>query len=201
QFIYVTLRGQQNLQAGVGNDPAVGIYVDGIYMARPSTGVFDLNDVSRVEVLRGPQGTLFGRNTIGGAINIVTNAPSDQFEGRIRGEVGNYDSSTIAATINIPVTDDLAVRLSGHHKQRDGFGENLTLGQDAADLDRDDYLRLAARYRINDDWDLTYTADFNEIEDSGVLNALSGWRDATGAMGLMGIDLDQYLHRRSDWYK
>src|SRR3546814_11060509 len=78
-FPYTTLfraRGQANLNAGNASDPAVGIYVDGVYIARPAGALFDLVDMERVEALRGPQGTLFGRNTIGGALNMVTAQPT-----------------------------------------------------------------------------------------------------------------------------
>jgi len=201
KFVFVTLRGQQNLQSGVGNDPAVGIYVDGVYMARPSTGVMDLNDVERVEVLRGPQGTLFGRNTIGGAVSVITNEPIDKFEGRVSAGIAQFNTREISGMLNVPVTDDLAVRLSAHHKSHDGYGRNLTLNQDSADLERDDFVRFGLRYSINDAWDLKFSADWNEIEDNGVLNGLADWRDATGVLGANGISLDPYLHRSSNWHK
>lgn len=201
KFVFVTLRGQQNLQAGVGNDPAVGIYVDGVYMARPSTGVMDLSDVARVEVLRGPQGTLFGRNTIGGAVSVTANPPSDVFEGSLAIDIAEYDTRNISGMINVPIADDLAVRVSGHHKSHDGYGENVTLAQDAADLDRDDFVRMSLRYRVNERWDMRFTADWNEVEDSGVLNGLAAWHDPTGLLGATGISLDPYLHGSSNWYK
>ncbi|MDB6063287.1 MAG: TonB-dependent receptor [Verrucomicrobiaceae bacterium] len=201
KFVFVSLRGQQNLQSGVGNDPAVGIYVDGVYMARPSTGVMDLNDVQRVEVLRGPQGTLFGRNTIGGAVSIITNEPTDKLEGKVSVDIGQYQTKDISGVINVPISNDLDVRVSGHHKSHIGYGENRTLNQDAADLDHDDFVRFGARYQINDDWNAKFSADWNEIEDKGVLNGLAAWNDTTGLLGANGISLDPYLHTGSDWYK
>src|SRR3546814_1285850 len=87
-FAYVAIRGQGNLQPILANDPAVATYIDGVYIARPSQGLTDLNDLQRLEVLRGPQGTLFGRNTTGGALNILTNDPVDHFEAIVRGVVG-----------------------------------------------------------------------------------------------------------------
>ena len=112
-IVFVAIRGQGNLQPILANDPAVATYIDGIYIPRPSTGMTDIQDVQRLEVLRGPQGTLFGRNTTGGAINIVTNDPTDQLSGTFKAEFGNYSTLGAQANINVPLAEGLAVRLSG----------------------------------------------------------------------------------------
>src|SRR5690606_18409978 len=108
-FAFVAIRGQGNLQALVSNDPAVAIYVDGVYIRRPSQGLTDLLDLQRVEVLRGPQGTLFGRNTVGGALNIISADPTGEFGGMIRVEAGSYDQMGASLVLNTPITE----RLSG----------------------------------------------------------------------------------------
>src|SRR3546814_18477146 len=82
------------------SDLAVGTYVDGVYIARPVAGNLDLLDVQRAEVLRGPQGTLFGRNTTGGAINILSNPPTGDFEGSLKAELGNYDQRRLQGVVH-----------------------------------------------------------------------------------------------------
>jgi len=111
-------------------DPGVGIYVDGVYLARTAGGLLDLTDLNRVEVLRGPQGTLFGKNTIGGAINVTTNSPTFTNEGNAFVRAGERNRIDAGVTLNVPVIDDtLAVRLSLLTKNQDGFGTSLVTGR------------------------------------------------------------------------
>jgi len=111
-------------------DPGVGIYVDGVYLARTAGGLLDLTDLERVEVLRGPQGTLFGKNTIGGAISVTSTPPAFKTEGNVfvrAGERGRFDAG---AVLNVPIIDDtLAARLSVLTKNQDGFGTSLETGR------------------------------------------------------------------------
>ncbi|MDX3901442.1 MAG: TonB-dependent receptor [Sphingobium sp.] len=126
-------------------DQAVGTYVDGLYYARPEGSNFALVDVASAEVLRGPQGTLFGRNTIAGALNITTNKPTYRFEGSAKLSYGNYDALGATGIVNVPIVDDrLAARLVYSHVQHDGYGYNPGLKQDVADQN-DDFVRLSLR--------------------------------------------------------
>src|SRR3546814_4025519 len=102
-IVFVAIRGQGQNEPTTATDPAVGIYVDGVYIARPTGSNLDLIDVARVEVLRGPQGTLFGRNTVGGAISLTTNAPTGDLEGSVKASVGNYDYRRYEGVLNIPL--------------------------------------------------------------------------------------------------
>jgi iron complex outermembrane recepter protein len=123
-LVFVAIRGNAQTAPNAAADPAVGTYIDGIYFARPTGGNLDLFDVQRAEVLRGPQGTLFGRNTTGGALNIYTNQPVGEFEGYIRGEVGNYNHKRIEGVLNVPLDgDQLAARLAVRYNERDGYGD------------------------------------------------------------------------------
>ena len=149
--------GQQDPVAGF--EQGVGIYLDDVYLNRPQGAVLDIYDVERIEVLRGPQGTLYGRNTIGGAIKYVTRRLSDRPELRLRATVGTYGQLDGVATASYPVADMFRIGASVARLTRDGFGTNFTTGEDnydkniragrlSAEIGRDDtaMLRLSADY-------------------------------------------------------
>jgi iron complex outermembrane receptor protein len=115
--------GQQDPVAGV--EAGVGLYVDDIYLNRPQGAVLDVYDVERVEILRGPQGTLYGRNTIGGAIKYVTARLPDETEVKVRGSYGSYNQADLILTASTPVSDSLKLGVSGARLSRGGFGDNL----------------------------------------------------------------------------
>jgi len=107
-------------------DPSVGYYVDDIYYASLAGSTFDLMDLERVEILRGPQGTLFGKNTIGGAIRLISKKPNETLGGYLEGTTGSFDRVDIRGSLNIPLAgDNLAVRLSGIHRERRGYVTRL----------------------------------------------------------------------------
>ena len=118
--------GQQDPVAGF--EAGVGLYVDDVYLNRPQAAVLDVYDVERIEVLRGPQGTLYGRNTIGGAIKYVTARLPDDTSLKIRGTYGSYDQADLIVTASTPISDNLKIGASGARLSRGGFGRNLTLG-------------------------------------------------------------------------
>jgi iron complex outermembrane receptor protein len=118
--------GQQDPVAGF--EAGVGLYIDDVYLNRPQGAVLDIYDVERIEVLRGPQGTLYGRNTIGGAIKYVTAALPDDTSVKIRGTYGSYDQADLIVTASTPIGDNLKIGASGARLSRGGFGDNLTLG-------------------------------------------------------------------------
>ena len=126
----VFLRGVGEDQAQFNADPAVGIYVDGVYYARTNGALFDFLDVERVEVLRGPQGTLYGRNTPGGAINVITRRPGPDFALRADVTYGRFNNLEGRATVNVPVTEGLAASFSLLGRQRDGISYSTALGRD-----------------------------------------------------------------------
>jgi outer membrane receptor protein involved in Fe transport len=115
-------------------DPGVGIYLDGVYLARTVGANQDLLDVERIEVLRGPQGTLFGRNTIGGAINIVTRAPGDHFA--FRGDVttGSFNRLRVRASVDVPIAPGFAMSLTGSFQDRDGYVRHIPYTGPGANL-------------------------------------------------------------------
>lgn len=122
------------LVAGSG-DAGTGIHLNNAPLIANNLFETEFYDVERVEVLRGPQGTLYGRNATGGVVNLITARPTDQFGGNIRGEYGNFNSMKLRGMLNVPVNDMIGVRLAGNYLKRDGFGTNLVTGNDADDRD------------------------------------------------------------------
>nr|WP_238474166.1 TonB-dependent receptor [Altericroceibacterium spongiae] len=120
--------GQQDPVSGF--EQGVGIYLDDVYLNRPQAAVLDIYDVERVEVLRGPQGTLYGRNTIGGAVKYVTKPLPDEFALKVRGTYGSYDQADAVVTVSTPLSDAVRVGAAGARLSRGGFGTNLTTGED-----------------------------------------------------------------------
>ncbi len=118
-----------------GFEPGVGLYVDDVYIARPQGAVLDIFDVERIEILRGPQGTLYGRNTIGGAVKYVTRRLGQELSGRLSASYGSYDQIDVTATLSVPLGAGLSVGGGLASYNRDGFGRNLTSG--AAHYNRD----------------------------------------------------------------
>lgn len=116
--------GQQDPVAGF--EAGVGLYVDDVYLNRPQAAVLDIYDVERIEVLRGPQGTLYGRNTIGGAIKYVTRRLPSEPELKIRGTYGSYDQADVLVSGSVPLTESLRIGASATRLSRGGFGDNLT---------------------------------------------------------------------------
>jgi iron complex outermembrane recepter protein len=139
----LTIRGISEFDPQPAVDPAIGVYVDGVYQARIQSGQQALFDVDRIEVLRGPQGTIFGKNSLGGAINIATNAPTFDQEGDVSVKLGNYRLFETRATYNMPLAEDrLAARIALATNKRDGFE------RDTAGNDRDDDALLAGRFKL-----------------------------------------------------
>ncbi len=118
--------GQQDPVSGF--EQGVGIYLDDVYLNRPQAAVLDIYDVERIEVLRGPQGTLYGRNTIGGAVKYVTRQLPEDFSLRIKGTYGTYDQADLVITASAPIGDIVRVGASGARLSRGGFGDNFTTG-------------------------------------------------------------------------
>jgi iron complex outermembrane receptor protein len=149
-------------------DPAVGTYIDGVYVARQVSNNAYLYDIERIEVLRGPQGTLYGRNTSGGAIMIITKKPDETFSADIEGGYGSYDSWLLRGKFNTPLSDTVYLSGSAFTAQRDeGFQKNITLGTRTFDAGSTG-ARLSLRMVPNDQFDMTINAEYTEQKDNGI---------------------------------
>ncbi len=157
------VRGVGQFDFIITNDPGVGLYVDGVYLGRTVGAMLDGGDIERVEVLRGPQGTLFGRNTLGGAINIVTRQPDPgAFSGSARATFGSRDRVELDGGVNVPIGDDSAVRLYGFTREQDGFALNPVSGVRFGAIERHGgraQLRLGLSDRLTVDLSADYSLD------------------------------------------
>ena len=158
-----SIRGIQTGDFGVGTDPAVGVYVDGIYAARSGASLLAFNDIERIEVLKGPQGTLFGRNSSAGAVSIVTRQPADDFDAFVRLRAGEYDKQRVEGMVNVPITDAIALRVNGLYNKSDGWVKDAASGKDLWPEDNWSG-RAALRWDITSDTKATLTWDHDEID-------------------------------------
>lgn len=155
--------GQQDPVAGF--EAGVGIYIDDVYLNRPQGAVLDVYGVERIEVLRGPQGTLYGRNTIGGAIKYVTKKLSDEPTMRIKGSLGTYGQRDLVISGSMPVSDTVRIGGSVASFQRDGFGENQFTGDEHYDKDIMAY-RGSFEWDVTDNFQIRASVDYSDDESS-----------------------------------
>lgn len=183
----VRIRGVGTSGTNIGFEGAVGVFVDGIYRPRAGASLGDIPDVQRVEVLRGPQGTLFGRNTTAGAISIVTNKPvQNELSGSARVTLGSHNRTQVRGVVNAPMVEDkLAFRLAADYNKRDGFLENIFPGQeDINDRDRIN-LRGQLLFEPNPDMEFRLVANYFSADESccGASTATEGGFITAGNAG------------------
>jgi iron complex outermembrane receptor protein len=159
-----------------GFEPGVGLYVDDVYVARPQGAVLDIYDVQRIEVLRGPQGSLYGRNTVGGAVKYVTNGLSQDPELTLRGAYGSYNQIDLMAAGSIPLADNFRIGGAVASYRRDGYGTNINTG---AEHYNKDVLagRISAEWEPRDDMSIRLA--FDRVQDDS--NPRHGHRELPGA--------------------
>ncbi|MDB6163491.1 MAG: outer membrane protein, partial [Xanthomonadaceae bacterium] len=152
------IRGVGQSEPVWGVDPGVAVYVDDVYLARPQAALLDILDVERIEVLRGPQGTLYGKNSIGGAIKYVTREPGDSFAGNAGVTLGTYARHDVRATVDLPMGERLRTRVAFGSFDRGGFGRNLVTGAEVG-AKHAQVVRVATTWLPNDDIDVRLAYD------------------------------------------
>jgi iron complex outermembrane receptor protein len=164
------LRGIGNRLALAGLDPSVALYMDDQYIGVAQAGQFEFADIERIEVLKGPQGTLYGRNASAGAIRVVTKGVDDEFNGKVQATLGNFNTRKFAGTVNIPLSDTFGVRLSGLSSQRDGYARNLS-SEGLSEIDDGDY----SAFRMKMRWDMTENVTANLSMGTSEQNDTNGY--------------------------
>ena len=165
-------------------DPKIGMYVDGVYLSRPQGGLLDFMDIERVEVLRGPQGTLFGRNTTAGLIHIINNKPSQEFEADVQFGIGNENHQSYGFMVNTPITNSLAARFALYDKETDGNIINSVTGKDRGNENSLSY--RGSLLWDQDDFSAQFTFDHFEADERAPLGTcrFTGADDPFAAQGL-----------------
>ncbi|MCP5216040.1 MAG: TonB-dependent receptor plug domain-containing protein [Pseudomonadales bacterium] len=162
--IYIRGIGQNDFSPVI--DPGVGIYVDGVYLGRSVGGILDLVDLERVEVLRGPQGTLFGKNTIGGAVSLTSKRPSEEFGGKVGVKLGTDNRLNLSGTLDVPISDQLLTRISLASFNQDGHVDRVFDGKDLGD---DDTIaaKFTALWLANDNLEVNFSFDYSKDDENG----------------------------------
>ncbi len=168
-----------------GSESSVGVFIDDVYAGRASGSFGSLRDIERIEVLRGPQGTLYGRNTIAGAINVISKAPTDHFTGEAEGGISNYDGYNLFGAIGGPISGDkIMFRVAGWKAERDGYQVNLVSGNKFQGIDN-----WGGRARLRFVPTEALTIDLTaELTRDGDKAAFSGFNRGSGpALSLAGV--------------
>jgi outer membrane receptor protein involved in Fe transport len=186
-----SIRGFGNGTNNTGIEPSVGVFIDGVYRSRAAAQIGDLPRLQQIEILSGPQSTLFGKNASAGVINVRTQAPSFNLEGKVEATLGNYNQQILKGFVTNAITDDLAFSLSGGMNTRDGYTESLVGLGDINDRDRWN-LRGQFLYEPTEDVTFRFIADYSEIEESccTVADVINGPTTAA-VRALGGVVLDE----------
>lgn len=204
---YIQIRGSVTTNPNPGYEPAAAMYIDGVYIGKAVGSTIDIADIDHIEVLRGPQGTLFGRNTLSGAVNIITRKPSGEFGGMVKIGAGNYGRRVAQGNVDLPSFGNVSVKLAGLWSERNGYlktradpfgivpGSTPTvkrLGDEKSQA-----LRAAIRYEPSSDVVFDYTVDYNRVRNTpaqGTLQSLgTGGIFDPASPAYVGVPLNLYV--------
>jgi len=179
------IRGVSSALDSAASDSAIATFIDEVYIGRPAGGSTDLYDLERVEVLRGPQGTLFGKNVVGGAVSLYTKRPSKEFEANVSVTAGDYDLAVFQGLITGPLTDTLSAKLVAQNKDRDGYVKNVLTGNKHQDLDNES-VRGQLEFNPSDDLSILLGGDYSKDDTNGNCRSVNNLDsvDAAGAADL-----------------
>jgi iron complex outermembrane receptor protein len=182
----ISIRGITSADDGAGLDNSVALFLDGIYIGRQAGITFDMFDLDRIEVLKGPQGTLFGRNAIAGAINVITSKPADEFSAKVALTVGNEGILRYQGLVTGPLSDNLSGKLVVNHREHDGFVRNTLLNKDVQD---EDYTSVRGQLSLSLDsseWLLSADAMDDDRDAMGRAPIANGNFDYVGTATTLG---------------
>lgn len=164
-FAQIMIRGIGTDNPFAGGDPSVAMHIDGVVTGQSSAQFGSMFDIERIEVLRGPQGTLYGRNATGGSINVITHKPTDELSGYGRLTLGNYDLIKLEGAVGGPLTDNLQARVAVRSLDRAGYGENIANGDDIDDADQQS-IRGHLVWLPTENTSLRFSAEYHEEDDA-----------------------------------
>jgi iron complex outermembrane recepter protein len=181
------IRGFGNGANNAGIEPSVGVFVDGVYRSRSAAQITDLPNLQRVEVLRGPQSTLFGKNASAGIISIVTREPQFDFGGSAELSYGNYNAIVARADITGPLSDTIAFSLAGNYNSRDGYVRDIVLNNEQNERNRYGF-RGQLLFQPSDSFKVRFIADYDSIDENccAVVNVVAGPTAAAITSPLLG---------------
>lgn len=178
----INIRGIGTSAFGVATDPSTTVHYDGVYIARPTTSYQDMFDVERIEVLRGPQGVLFGRNSVGGTLNIISKMPTRELSGTLGVKVGNYDKRTFSGTVSGPLADRARARLTLVRNERAGIYRDVVTGRRYQN--EDNFAgRLTVALDPADDLEIILRADGSKDRETGYPSIRGSYPAAFAAAG------------------
>ena len=212
--VTVAIRGSVTINPAVTWEPTVGLYLDGAFIGKNVGGIFDVADLERVEVLRGPQGSLYGKNTVGGAINLITRKPSGELGGTLRGGIGNEGYYQLYGSVDTPALGtvgeglgQLSANITLQREERDGFTDNIDdpigMAPFAGPRSSDEYAnkdadagRIALALDVTERFDMRYAYDFSEKDQEPTASVLTAVDDPGLGFGAL---LSPYIQSENDY--
>ena len=180
-----SLRGLNNTESIATFDPPVGTYIDDFFIQRQNANNYALFDVDRIEVLRGPQGTLFGRNTTGGAVRVILKDPAEEFGGFAEFGGGRFDTVTARGSVDLPATANFRMKVSGYLVNDDGFVSNVTTGENGLNYEDNIGLRGALLWDISEDVSWSASVTWIKNEHANMYNSVAEGGGRVTSTGLV----------------